>query len=234
MLVHAEGMTKTYHLGGSEVAALRGVDVDVAPGEFVALMGPSGSGKSTLMHLLGCLDRPDAGRYRLDGQAVEALGDAELSRLRNTRIGFIFQAFNLIPQHNVLENVELPLVYGGVPPRIRRDKSLAILGQVGLGAKVEHRPTQLSGGEAQRVAVARALAIDPILLLADEPTGNLDTRTGDSIMELFVDLNRRGTTIVMVTHNEAVAGYAGRLIEMRDGVIIRDTEPRAAASVTAS
>jgi putative ABC transport system ATP-binding protein len=223
MLIHAEGLKKIYRMGATEVHALRGVGLEVEHGEFVALMGASGSGKSTLLHLVGCLDRPSEGRYRLDGVAVEALSDFELSRLRNKRIGFIFQAFNLIPQHTVLENVELPLIYGDVARDVRRERSLDILHQVGLGAKVNHRPTELSGGEAQRVAVARALAIEPILLLADEPTGNLDTETGEGIMKLFVDLNQRGTTVVMVTHNETVAAYAGRLVEMRDGHIIRDS-----------
>jgi len=223
MLIRADDLKKTYRMGATEVHALRGVGFEVVHGEFVALMGPSGSGKSTLLHLLGCLDRPSDGRYRLDGLPVESLSDFELSRLRNKRIGFIFQTFNLIPQHNVLENVELPLVYGGVAKRIRRERSLEILQQVGLGNKVHHRPTELSGGEAQRVAIARALAIEPVLLLADEPTGNLDTHTGEGIMKLFVELNRRGTTVVMVTHNEAVAAYAGRLVELRDGRIIRDS-----------
>jgi putative ABC transport system ATP-binding protein len=223
MLIRADDLKKVYRMGPAEVHALRGVGLDVAHGEFVALMGASGSGKSTLLHLLGCLDRPSEGRYHLEDMAVESLSDAELSRVRNRRIGFIFQSFNLIPQHNVLENVELPLIYAGVAKTIRRDKSLAILQQVGLGGKVQHRPTELSGGEAQRVAIARALAIEPLLLLADEPTGNLDTQTGADIMALFVELNRRGTTIVMVTHNEAVAAYATRMIEMRDGRIISDS-----------
>ena len=223
MLIRTENLQKTYQMGATEVHALRGVGFEVAHGEFVALMGSSGSGKSTLLHLLGCLDRPSEGWYRLDGVPVESLSDVELSRLRNKRIGFIFQAFNLISQHNVLANVELPLVYGGVAKRSRRERSLEILHEVGLGDKVHHRPTELSGGEAQRVAIARALAVEPILLLADEPTGNLDSHTGEGIMKLFVDLNRRGTTVVMVTHNEAVAAYAGRMVEMRDGQIVGDS-----------
>ncbi len=223
MLIHAEGLKKTYQMGRTDVHALCGVDVDVEHGAFVALMGASGSGKSTLLHLLGCLDRPSQGRYRLDGVAVEDLSDTELSRLRNKRIGFIFQSFNLIPQHTVVENVELPLIYGNVASNVRRERSLKILEQVGLGSKVDHRPTQLSGGEAQRVAIARALAIEPVLLLADEPTGNLDTKTGEGIMKLFVELNRRGTTVVMVTHTPSVATYAGRVIEMQDGRIVRDS-----------
>ena len=231
MLIRAHDLRRTYRLGPTEVHALRGVDLAVAQGEFVAIMGASGSGKSTLLHLLGCLDRPSTGAYRLDGTAVESLSDAELSRLRNQRIGFVFQAFNLILQHNVLENVELPLVYGGIGRTIRRKRSLEILQQVGLGKKIHHRPTELSGGEVQRVAVARALAVEPLLLLADEPTGNLDTQTGEGIMKLFADLNRRGTTILMVTHNRDVAAYADRLIEMRDGRIVSDS--RSPASVGA-
>jgi len=232
MLIRAHDLRKTYRLGPTEVHALRGVDLEVAQREFVAIMGASGSGKSTLLHLLGCLDRPSAGAYRLDGTAVESLSDAELSRLRNQRIGFVFQAFNLILQHNVLENVELPLIYGGIGRTIRHKRSLEILQQVGLGKKIHHRPTELSGGEVQRVAVARALAVEPLLLLADEPTGNLDTQTGEGIMKLFADLNYRGTTILMVTHNRDVAAYADRLIEMRDGRIVSDS--RSPASVVAS
>ncbi len=217
-------------MGPVEVHALRGVGLGVAHGEFVAIMGPSGSGKSTLLHLLGCLDRPSEGWYRLDGMAVDALGDAELSRLRNKKIGFVFQGFNLILQHTVLENVELPLIYGGVEKRVRRERSLDILHQVGLGEKVSHRPTELSGGEAQRVAVARALAVRPLLLLADEPTGNLDSQTGKGIMELFESLNRGGTTILMVTHNRDVAAHATRIIEMRDGGILADSNGTLAKS----
>ena len=231
MLIRAHDLRRTYRLGPTEVHALRGVDLAVAQGEFVAIMGASGSGKSTLLHLLGCLDRPSAGAYRLDGTAVESLSDAELSRLRNQRIGFVFQAFNLILQHNVLENVELPLIYGGIGRTIRHKRSLEILQQVGLGKKIHHRPTELSGGEVQRVAVARALAVEPLLLLADEPTGNLDTQTGEGIMKLFADLNYRGTTILMVTHNRDIAAYADRLIEMRDGRIVSDS--RSPASVVA-
>ncbi len=224
MLIEAHGLRKTYRMGLTEVHALRGVHLEVARGEFVAIMGASGSGKSTLLHLLGCLDRPSEGWYRMDGMAVESLGDGELSRLRNERIGFVFQAFHLIPQHNVLENVELPLVYQGMERRIRRERSLEVLQRVGLGDRIQHRPAELSGGENQRVAIARALAVEPLLLLADEPTGNLDTRTGEEIMRLFVDLNRAGTTILIITHNRDVAAYAGRIIEMRDGRIVADTK----------
>jgi len=224
MLIRTDDLTKIYRMGPMEVRALRGVNLEVAHKEFVAIMGPSGSGKSTLLHLLGGLDRPTAGKYLLDGMEVESLRDSDLSRLRAKRIGFVFQAFNLIPQHNVLENIELPLIYGGVERRIRHESSLEILHQVGLGDKLYHRPTELSGGEAQRAAIARALVIRPILLLADEPTGNLDSTTGEGIMKLFADLNRQGTTILVVTHNPVVAGYADRIIEMRDGEIVTDTK----------
>lgn len=224
MLIRADDLTKIYRMGPTEVRALRGVNLEVAHKEFVAIMGHSGSGKSTLLHLLGGLDRPTAGKYLLDGMAVESLRDSDLSRLRAKRIGFVFQAFNLIPQHNVLENIELPLIYGGVERRIRHESSLEILHQVGLGDKLYHRPTELSGGEAQRAAIARALVIRPLLLLADEPTGNLDSTTGEGIMKLFADLNRQGTTILVVTHNPVVAGYADRIIEMRDGEIVTDTK----------
>jgi putative ABC transport system ATP-binding protein len=224
MLIQADGLRKTYRMGPTEVHALWDVGLEVAHGEFVAIMGASGSGKSSLLHLLGCLDRPSAGWYRLDGTPVESLSDAQLSRLRNETIGFVFQAFNLIPQHNILENVELPLIYGGMGRKVRRERSQEILHQVGLGNKVYHRPTELSGGEVQRASIARALAVEPLLLLADEPTGNLDSHTGEGIMKLFVDLNRQGTTILLVTHNSDIAAYGNRLIEMRDGRIIGDTK----------
>lgn len=224
VLIEARQLEKTYFLGQTKVHALKKVAVDVGQGEFAAIMGPSGSGKSTLLHLLGCLDQPTHGWYRLDGIGVESLNDAELSRLRNQKIGFVFQAFNLIPQHNVLENVELPLIYRGVSKVARRERSVKILEQVGLLRKLDHKPAELSGGEVQRVAVARALAIEPLILFADEPTGNLDSRTGAEIMKLFADLNRRGTTVVLVTHSREVALYASRLIEMRDGRIIRDSK----------
>jgi putative ABC transport system ATP-binding protein len=222
MLIRARSLRKAYRMSATEVEALRGVDLDVARGEFVALMGPSGSGKSTLMHLLGCLDRPTSGQYWLDGAAVDSLGDGELSRIRNQRIGFVFQAFNLIPQHTVLENVELPLLYAGVARDLRRERCLKLLHDVGLAHRIQHRPVELSGGETQRVAIARALAAEPPLLLADEPTGNLDSQTGQGIMELFTHLSHGGTTIVFVTHNPDVAAYAGRIITMRDGAIAGD------------
>jgi putative ABC transport system ATP-binding protein len=222
MLIQAHQLRKSYQMGLAEVEALRGVDLEVAHGEFVAITGASGSGKSTLLHLLGCLDRPSGGWYRLDGHAVDSLSDTELSRVRNQRIGFVFQAFNLIPQHDVLANVELPLIYAGMSKTRRRERSLVMLRRVGLGERTHHRPAELSGGENQRAAIARALAIEPSLLLADEPTGNLDTGTGAEIMNLFRDLHRTGTTIVVVTHNREVASQTGRIIEMRDGRIVSD------------
>jgi putative ABC transport system ATP-binding protein len=233
MLIRVRDLRKAYRMSATEVEALRGVDLDVPRGEFVAMMGPSGSGKSTLMHLLGCLDRPTAGQYWLDGAAVGSLGDRELSRIRNRQIGFVFQAFNLIPQHTVLENVELPLVYAGVARDLRRERCLKLLHDVGLAHRVQHRPVELSGGETQRVAIARALAAEAPLLLADEPTGNLDTQTGQGIMELFTHLSRGGTTIVFVTHNPDIAAYADRVITMRDGTIVTDTRNAAAAGALA-
>jgi putative ABC transport system ATP-binding protein len=222
MLIQTGDLAKTYNMGPTDVHALRGVTLAVRQGDFVAIMGASGSGKSTLLHLLGCLDRPSDGWYLLDGMEIESLDDADLSRLRNRKIGFVFQTFNLIAQHNILENVELPMVYAGWDRRARRERSLALLDQVGLGDKPHHRPTELSGGQIQRVAIARALAVDPLLLLADEPTGNLDSETGEAIMRLFVELNQRGATIIVVTHSREVASHARRMIEMRDGLVVRD------------
>lgn len=224
MLIETCDLYKTYLMGSTKVCALRGVALDVAQGEFTAIMGASGSGKSTLMHVLGCLDRPTKGNYQLDGVTVKSLNDTELCRLRNEKIGFVFQAFNLILQHSILENVELPLIYQGVRRNLRRKRCLRVLQQVGLGNKVYHRPTELSGGEVQRAAIARAVVVEPILLLADEPTGNLDSQTGEEIMNLFMALNQRGTTILLVTHSRDVARYANRLIEMKDGLIMRDSK----------
>jgi putative ABC transport system ATP-binding protein len=218
-IIETEGLARTYRLGTTEVQALRGVDLTVAPGAFVALMGPSGGGKSTLMHLLGCLDTPTAGVYRLEGRDVSALSPDERARLRNRRIGFVFQTFNLLPRLNAPDNVALPLLYQG---RVRavRQRAAAALEQVGLTDRAGHRPSELSGGERQRVAIARALVAGPALLLADEPTGNLDSNTGREIMHLLCALHASGRTLVLVTHDAGVAAHAGRIVQMQDGQIV--------------
>ncbi|MGD9613731.1 MAG: ABC transporter ATP-binding protein [Kiritimatiellia bacterium] len=223
-VIQLEGIDKIYQTGEVAVKAVRGVSLTVRSGEFVAVMGASGSGKSTLMNLIGCLDRPTAGRYRLDGEDVGALSKSELSGVRNQRLGFVFQGFNLLSRTSALENVELPLLYSphGHGRRELRRRSLAALEQVGLSDRAHHHPSQLSGGQQQRVAIARALVNEPALLLADEPTGNLDTRTSLEIMAIFQELNRKGMTILMVTHEPDIARYCLREITMRDGQVISD------------
>ena len=223
-VIQLDGVEKVYQTGEVAVKAVRGVSLSVMPGEFVAVMGASGSGKSTLMNLIGCLDRPTAGRYLLDGEEVGALTKSELSRVRNHRLGFVFQGFNLLSRTSALENVELPLLYSphGHGRRELRRRSLAALERVGLADRAEHHPSQLSGGQQQRVAIARALVNEPSLLLADEPTGNLDTHTSLEIMEIFQDLNRKGMTILMVTHEPDIARYCLREITMRDGKVVGD------------
>jgi putative ABC transport system ATP-binding protein len=222
MLVEIKDLARTYMMGETEVHALRGVSLNVERGDFVAIIGPSGSGKSTLMHLLGCLDRPTSGRYWLDGTAVEGLQDQELSRLRNRKVGFVFQTFNHIPQLNLMENVEVPLIYMGMERAQRQELSLQMLQAVRLGHRSTHRPNELSGGENQRAAIARALVTNPDIILADEPTGNLDTKTGTEIMEILDDLNKKGTTIVLVTHELSKVKWSRRVIYMQDGQIRRE------------
>ncbi len=221
-VVQLRGISKTYHIGREiTVNALRGVDLDIRAGEFVAIMGPSGSGKSTLMNVLGCLDVADAGTYVLAGENVGKLSDDQLAAIRNKHVGFVFQTFNLLSRLNAIENVELPLIYGGDRHK-RRERALAALEQVGLGDRVHHRPSELSGGQQQRVAIARALLNDPSMILADEPTGNLDSRSSAEILSIFQRLNETGKTVVMVTHEPDVAAHCKRVVRMRDGVVARD------------
>jgi putative ABC transport system ATP-binding protein len=225
-MIQVHDLHKTYHMGAVDVPALRGISFAIPRGEFAAIMGPSGSGKSTLMHLLGCLDTPDAGQYLLDGLPVELLDRDRLAAVRNRKIGFVFQQFNLLPRHTALENVALPLIYmGGIPAAERAARAQAVLEQVGLGARLDHRPTELSGGQQQRVAIARALVTQPALLLADEPTGNLDSRSSAEIMKLFQDLNAQGITIVLVTHEPDIAEHAQRVLTVRDGMLASDAAP---------
>ena len=233
MVVVTEALTKDYHLGPHTVHALRGVSVAVERGQFLAVMGPSGSGKSTFMNLLGCLDTPTEGRYVIDGEDVAGLNRDALARIRSRKIGFVFQTFNLLARTSALENVELPLLYANVSARERRERARKRLAEVGLANREHHQPSQLSGGQQQRVAIARALVNDPTIILADEPTGALDTRTSLEIMALLQRLNRRGMTIVLVTHEPDVAAHARRILTFRDGRVVRDeriAEPRDAAT----
>ncbi len=227
--IRTDSLTRIYTVGGSTVNALRGVNLEVEAGEFVALMGASGSGKSTMMHLLGCLDTPTAGRYWLEGRDVSTLSKDERARVRNTRIGFIFQTFNLLPRLNALENIALPLLYGRFEGDVKQRAAQA-LERVAMSARARHNPNELSGGERQRVAIARALVTGPALILADEPTGNLDSKTGAEIMRLLVDLNAEGRTILMVTHDSKVAASAGRILHMQDGEIVMNGRPAGVAA----
>ncbi|MBS4016472.1 MAG: ABC transporter ATP-binding protein [Candidatus Latescibacteria bacterium] len=224
MLIQTENLTRHYTIGTYVVQALRGVSLAIENGEYIAITGPSGSGKSTLMHLLGCLDLPTSGKYLLSNTDVTSLSDLELSRLRNQSIGFVFQTFNLLPRVTVMKNVELPLLYAGIDSRIRNEKIEAILERVGLAHRKTHCPNELSGGEMQRVAVARALINNPQVVFADEPTGNLDSKTGKEIMTLFNEIAQEGNTIILVTHDPNIAGYARRQIKMLDGQILEDTK----------
>jgi putative ABC transport system ATP-binding protein len=221
-LIEARQLVKTYRLGDQTVHALRGVSLDIAEGEFVAIMGASGSGKSTLMNILGCLDLPTSGEYRLASESVEGMEGDQLASIRNRRIGFVFQQFNLLPRTSALENVELPMVYAGIKSEQRREKAKAALARVGLAERMDHTPAQLSGGQQQRVAIARALVNNPQLILADEPTGALDSQTSEDIMKLLTELNQQGMTVVLVTHEHDVAAWARRRIVFRDGLMVED------------
>jgi putative ABC transport system ATP-binding protein len=228
-VIRLSHVTKVYDSGDNAVHALRGVSLEIEPGDSIAIIGPSGSGKSTLMHILGCLDVPSAGEYELAGTPVSRLSGRELARVRNQRIGFVFQAYNLLPRASILRNVELPLMYAGVGREERRERALEALRRVGLAERARHLPSQLSGGQRQRVAIARALVNRPSILLADEPTGNLDTQTGREIMALFNELGQQGHTVILVTHDMSVAAHARRIVRIVDGLIADGPEPEAAA-----
>ena len=233
-MIAVEEVWRTYRMGSSPVHALAGVTFHIAAGDFVAICGPSGSGKSTLMNILGCLDRATCGRYTLEGVEVQSLDEDALAALRNRRIGFVFQTFNLLPRLTALRNVELPMIYSGLPRQDRRPRALEALAAVGLEGRIGHRPSELSGGEQQRVAIARALVNRPAILLADEPTGNLDSRAGEEILELFQRLVKGGATIVMVTHNEHIALQAGRVIRVMDGRIVSDASTASQEELSSS
>jgi len=222
-LIHIEHIARTYEMGGETVHALRDVSLDIFPNEYVALMGPSGSGKSTLMNILGCLDTPSSGVYTFKGLDVNEMTDDDLAEIRNKEIGFVFQTFNLLPRATALKNIELPLIYSGVSSEDRKERAIKALEDVGLGDRMLHRPNELSGGQRQRVAVARALVTKPSIILADEPTGNLDTKTGIEIMKLFQELWSKGNTVILVTHEEDIARHARRIIRIRDGKVESDT-----------
>ena len=218
-IIQAANLRKTYEVGGTLVHALDGLNVQIEKGAYIALMGPSGSGKSTLMNVLGCLDTPTSGAYVLNGNDVSSLSDDELAEIRNKEIGFVFQTFNLLPRYTALENVALPMIYAGIPNEERLSRAESVLHKVGLGDRMDHKPNELSGGQRQRVAVARALVMNPSIILADEPTGNLDSVTSDGIMELFGEINRDGNTVIVVTHEEDIAAHAERIIRLKDGRI---------------
>jgi putative ABC transport system ATP-binding protein len=226
IVIQTEDLWKTYEMGAEQLHALRGVSIEIRKGEYVAIMGPSGSGKSTLMNLIGCLDTPSKGNYWLAGRLVSQLDDDELAYIRNKEIGFVFQTFNLLPRATALHNVELPMIYNGTPAEERLDRAKKTLQQVDLGERMMHKPNELSGGQRQRVAIARALVNNPSILLADEPTGNLDSQTGEEIMALFARLHQSGNTIILVTHEPDIAAHAHRVIRLRDGKVERDERTR--------
>ena len=228
-IIRMSGIRKVYNTGKVKVEALKGIDLEVYPGEMVAIVGPSGSGKSTLRNLLGCLDTPTEGTYEIGGENVGGVTRDELAEIRNRRVGFVFQNFNLLPHISALENVEMPMLFGGVSPKERRRHATELLTRVGLGDRLDHKPTELSGGQMQRVAIARALAMTPDIVLADEPTGNLDTSSGSDIMSIFTDLWKSGRTLVIITHDPALARRASRIVEIRDGRITSDARNEVAA-----
>jgi putative ABC transport system ATP-binding protein len=221
-MISLSNITKTYHMGKVDFTVLSGVSLGVRRGEMIAIMGPSGSGKSTLMNIIGCLDRPTSGSYRFEEREIDAMTDDELASIRNVKIGFVFQTFNLLPRFTALKNVEVPLIYSGVPARQRRERALPQLEKVGLADRLQHKPTELSGGQQQRVAIARALVNNPPLLLADEPTGNLDSRSGAEILNILTGLNEQGTTVIIVTHDQSVADRCRRIVNVKDGQIVND------------
>jgi putative ABC transport system ATP-binding protein len=229
-VIHLEDLRKSYFIGKQELPVLKGLSLDIQRNEFVALMGPSGSGKSTLMNIIGCLDTLSAGRYLLNNKDVGEMTDNELAEIRNQEIGFVFQQFNLLPRLSALENVALPLIYAGVSKKERNDRAAEMLGKVNLADRAKHKPNELSGGQIQRVAIARALVNNPSIILADEPTGNLDTKTSAEIMQLLTEIHGMGNTVVLVTHEEDIAAYAGRVVRLRDGLIESDKQQKAFAA----
>jgi putative ABC transport system ATP-binding protein len=221
-MIELSNITKTYRMGKVDFTVLSGVSLNVQRGELIAIMGPSGSGKSTIMNIIGCLDRPTSGSYRFEEREISTMSDDELASIRNVKIGFVFQTFNLLARFSALKNVEVPLIYGGVPARLRKERAVPLLEKVGLADRLHHKPTELSGGQQQRVAIARALVNNPQLLLADEPTGNLDSRSGEEILNTLTGLNRAGVTIIIVTHDQSVAARCRRIISVKDGQIMND------------